>query len=325
MTSPLIEAVEVESVEEFLAVISPHHAFWTSKGGAHYWMFRGQSDAKWTLTPTALRRSPFRYYGIGTKAKRGAKNVGEQLKLEHEALQTFITECVQCGLPLPEDSQWFRDEKLVAHAFRRLNKDVGKGKYFPHPLLRSLYALAQHHGVPTRLLDWSADPAIAAYFACVGAARKACSLRQGERGGRLALFALWHLAWDSDRVTGDPHIERVEAPYRDNPNLAAQKGAFTLVTYQTKAPTERALPTIEAVLAREERRRRSDVGDGPYLRKITLPIELAPDVLRRLYDAHVCRGTVFPSYDSARATIEEREFWALPSRRRRTRDRRVAK
>ena len=34
-----------------------------------------------------------------------------------------------------------------------------------------LYAMAQHHGLATRLLDWSSNPMVAMYFACMGSPR----------------------------------------------------------------------------------------------------------------------------------------------------------
>src|SRR5262249_5518333 len=50
----------------------------------------------------------------------------------------------------------------------------------------SIAALAQHHGVPTRLLDWSYDARKAAYFACQ-AVPEDCLSRDDKR---IAVFAL---------------------------------------------------------------------------------------------------------------------------------------
>ena len=159
-------------------------------------------------------------------------------------MDRFCAEADSLGLHLPGDRPELRD--------RRCAQPEEDPHEFPPINRLHMFALAQHYGIPTRLLDWTRRPVIAAYFAVEALAARR---RAGLRGqGPCAVWG-WmrrrsidcHADARSD-PTIDPAVFLVTAPRATNPNLAAQGGLFTLVQPRTGDP--HPVPDLDEALRR---------------------------------------------------------------------------
>lgn len=150
-------------------------------------------------------------------------------------------------------------------------------------------ALAQHNGVPTRLLDFSYSPLVALYTAASDIAQK---LKQYEEDG-VEEMAVWGL--DCHRLLQFRYEFRiVEVSRAENPFLRAQKGLFVLDLRASRV--HRGLRTsplnerIQAVF--------TGVDKAPVLYKYSLPIHEAENVLRVLALEGIDRAHLTPTYDN---------------------------
>lgn len=86
----------------------------------------------------------------------------------------------------------------------------------------ALICLMQHYGAPTRVLDWTSSPYIAAYFAFASAA----SL--GDTDDDRQRCAIYILNAKKDIFKGFHTVKLIHQPPLENKRAAAQRGRFTL-------------------------------------------------------------------------------------------------
>jgi hypothetical protein len=295
------------TAEELLEALSPASEYF--RGADHGdWVFRGQANANWGLSPSAFRPNPLLFDPLVADPFDEWYNA-HQMAAELHALIRFFNLADSSGLPLPEDSQRIRFLLRDMQDRRVSRPHYSEAAPWPPSELWSLLGLAQHHEIPTRLLDWTRNSFTAAYFA-------AATNAANPSFDRLAIWA-YHAKMDemgvlAAKISGYTHtVQIVTAPYANNPNLRAQEGLFIIL-----ASSEPLDPKIHA--------QRYDLTDAlasvrnvsghTALLKFTAPVSECRAVLRLLQKFRVTPATLFPGYAGVVAAMREEELWRTRSR-----------
>jgi hypothetical protein len=160
----------------------------------------------------------------------------------------------------------------------------------------ALMHLAQHHGYPTPLLDWTYSPFIAAYFAFNQI--KSADAAVADEGANVRIFILDKDEWcaKSSRATTMsaryPNLTVLEPLSIGNQRLIPQRA---LSTYST-------VDDIETFIQIQ-----SHTG-APLLDAIDLPLRERDQVMKELRQMGITAGLLFPGIEGACQELRERFF-----------------
>jgi hypothetical protein len=219
-----------------------------SKHPLREWAFRGQKDATWQIWPTISRE--LRNRGVATR---------HWTTQEHRLIWIF--------------------QRKAQHFLEKVPEVVDTPQWM---------ALMQHHGGPTRLLDFSWSPYVAAFFALESSVSDAAVW--AINAPKLGTHAYGPHFPHGDRPPSPeelltsvglhgPNAVAIGEPYFKNRRVVSQSGTFAF-------PFDITHPLDEILSRRED-----------VIVKLVLRAKLRRQALRELYRMNITYATLFPDLD----------------------------
>lgn len=265
------------------------------------WIYRGESSARYTLLPSALRKEGRNKLQLFTTVVKKNSKLAGTAGEEFSAIAEFYEDANYQGLYVPH-----LKSLQTHHGFlRHISSDFITNEKI-NPEYYELIALAQHYGIPTRFLDWTEEFYVAFFFAFRNAIYKIYkSIIEDKLKDIISdKVVIWALNRGQLQLNNGPDPLLFITPcYNNNPNLAAQKGTFTYhdqsLDFDTKVDKLPIQPLDEFI------KNMPDKYIYSVLYKLTLPYDKVPEGFMHIRKVGYTYSKIFPGYASSCKKLED--------------------
>lgn len=341
IVTEFIEYRDFEDPKEFVKALSPLADEWKLGRSvrSYGWIFRGQRNAEWPLIPSAYREGTLESFDFIRLVKSQSQptkdwDAGEVVTgnntycpinlwfssremLSRDLVKVFAELSDRSGLSVSgydgERSRW-GDAGEKQHMNLSTKRFKGEKVCFDFPALdeREMFALAQHYGIPSNLLDWTESPYVAAYFAASDAMSHVKKNLHPTKetipnSEKLCVWAVNPVFLECDDKDDNPDIDRIQlftASWQSNPNLRAQQGLFS-VHKMNSVKYKKSGYRLEDVIVRIAERTPHHAPEKPVVRCFRTPLKGTLAILHLLKRLGFGASTLYPGYTGVTKEIEE--------------------
>jgi len=314
-----ISSYTISTATEFIELFSINGEYSNVCSGKY--IFRGLRNEEYPLIPSALReKNKSCLYELCSEdfVKEYLNKDLElgQISAEYDIIRQFYDIADRVGLPVPNTPK-----------LRRCIIDVSiliKGFIFKQWLPESMFniaGLAQHYGLPTRLLDWTYDYKVGFYFAVsdffTNFSKNSCDSNKENTDAVLWAMNYSDLQWLGKANKDDYCLHFYRPDYSENPNLAAQKGLFSVWqlsidqknnNLNNKSIDIRSLDNIIIEYIKQTNNDQGLFNKNNLFYKFIIPKEFKKDILKQLDIDGYNEANLFPSFKSVSQYIHNRKY-----------------